>query len=162
MAAGATYEPIATQTLGSAASSVTFSSISGSYTDLILMFNGSGASGGGAFRVELNTDIATNYSSTYLAGDGTTASSGRFSNIAYVRGGTLDSGNTTAIWQFQNYSNTTTNKTSLARYASLADSTQAWVGLWRSTAAINSIKVFVNAINFNSGSTFTLYGIKAA
>ena len=37
MAAGATYEPIATNTLGSAAASVTFSGISGSYTDLILI-----------------------------------------------------------------------------------------------------------------------------
>ena len=34
----ATYEPIATTTLGSAASTITFSSISGSYTDLILVF----------------------------------------------------------------------------------------------------------------------------
>ena len=36
MAAGRTYEPIATTTLGSNATSVTFSNISGSYTDLVL------------------------------------------------------------------------------------------------------------------------------
>jgi hypothetical protein len=38
-----TYEPIATTTLGSAAASVTFSSISGSYTDLVLVVTGIGA-----------------------------------------------------------------------------------------------------------------------
>jgi hypothetical protein len=36
MAAGNTYTPLATQTLGSAAASVTFSSISGAYTDLVV------------------------------------------------------------------------------------------------------------------------------
>ena len=157
-----TYTPIATQTLGSAAASVTFSSISGAYTDLILVFNGSGSSGGGAFRVELNTDTATNYSSTQLSGDGTTATSARFSNLAYGRGGTLDTGNTTAIYHFQNYSNTTTFKTFLSRFASPASTTDAWVDLWRSTSAINSIKIFVNAVNFTTGSTFTLYGVKSA
>jgi hypothetical protein len=39
MAAGNTYTPLATQTLGSAAASVTFSSISGAYTDLVLVLN---------------------------------------------------------------------------------------------------------------------------
>ena len=37
MAAGATYEPIATQTLASAAASITFSSIAATYTDLRLV-----------------------------------------------------------------------------------------------------------------------------
>jgi hypothetical protein len=32
-----TYEPIATTTLGSAAADVTFTSISGTYTDLVLV-----------------------------------------------------------------------------------------------------------------------------
>ena len=39
-----TYEPIETQTLDSAAASVTFSSISGSYTDLVLVINAASAS----------------------------------------------------------------------------------------------------------------------
>jgi hypothetical protein len=39
-----TYEPIATTTLGTAAASVTFSSISGAYTDLVLVCNGNKSS----------------------------------------------------------------------------------------------------------------------
>jgi len=37
MAAGKTYEPIATTTLSSSAATITFSSISGSYTDLVFV-----------------------------------------------------------------------------------------------------------------------------
>ncbi len=37
MAAGLTYEPIATTTLSSAQQTITFSSISASYTDLVLI-----------------------------------------------------------------------------------------------------------------------------
>ena len=44
MAAGNTYVALATQTLGSATATVTFSSISGAYTDLVLVYNGQYAS----------------------------------------------------------------------------------------------------------------------
>ena len=62
MAAGSTYTPIATTTLGSAASSVTFSSISGSYTDLILITNPSSATTDQSIYVQFNADTGTNYS----------------------------------------------------------------------------------------------------
>ena len=39
MAAGSTYTPLATNTLSSSSASITFSSISGSYTDLVLVMN---------------------------------------------------------------------------------------------------------------------------
>jgi hypothetical protein len=156
------YEVISTQTLASAAATVTLSSIPSTYTDLVLVINGTAVSGGGAFRAQVNTDTATNYSGTQLSGDGTTASSSRFSSINYIRGGQFESTNTTVILQFQNYSNTTTYKTVLARYATPTASSDAWVNLWRSTSAISSIVVFINAINIAAGTTFTLYGVKAA
>ena len=40
MAAGATYEPISTTTLGSNTNTVSFTSISSAYTDLIFVFEG--------------------------------------------------------------------------------------------------------------------------
>jgi hypothetical protein len=69
-----------------------------------------------------------------------------------------------AIINIQNYSNTTTYKTALLR-SNLATGTypgvDAFVGLWRSTSAITSITILPASNNLLSGSTFTLYGIKA-
>jgi hypothetical protein len=158
-----TYEPIATQTLGSAAASVTFSSIPSTYTDLVLVINPTMASNADV-TIIFNGDTANNYSSTYLSGNGTTASSSRFSTFPKIY---LDSINTgTGIVQYNvsimNYSNATTYKTALARFASAGVGTQATVGLWRSTAAITSMTITGDTVNFTTGSTFTLYGIKAA
>jgi hypothetical protein len=69
----------------------------------------------------------------------------------------------TNIIQVMNYSNTTTNKTVLARAGIAGDRTRAIVNLWRSTSAITSILIINNgSVNFVAGSTFTLYGIKVA
>jgi hypothetical protein len=65
-----------------------------------------------------------------------------------------------------NYSNATTYKTWLSRNnrasASNAPGTEALVGLWRSTSAITELVIGLTGGNFDTGSTFTLYGIKAA
>jgi hypothetical protein len=70
--------------------------------------------------------------------------------------------NNTTIWQIFNYSNTTTNKSVLGRASNPSANTTACVGLWRNTAAITSVSVYGVGANFTVGSTFTLYGIKAA
>ena len=162
MAAGATYTTLAETTLGSAQSSVTFSSISGSYTDLVLVVAGVTSSGTEAVAVQCNSDTGSNYSRTVLLGNGTTASSTRASNQTSAGLGVLDSatqGNT--IYHFLNYSNTTTYKTFIARGNVSSEQARAAVGLWRSTSAITSITVLVGT-SFASGTTFSLYGITAA
>lgn len=161
----ATYEPIATTTLGSSASSVTFSSISSTYTDLILVFTGTATTGNNYAGLQFNSDTGNNYSFTALRGDGTSAASTRASNqpqadTAY--GSPVTTTQNTIIMQIQNYSNSTTYKTVLSRANNSASETGAAVGLWRNTAAITSIVFKLNANNFATGSTFTLYGIKAA
>jgi hypothetical protein len=162
MAAGSTYTPIATTTLGSAAASYTFSSISGSYTDLVLIFGGS-VDTFGNFRIQLNGDTASNYSWTRLLGDGSAAQSDRGSSQTFINIAILDANVIgSSIVHLQNYSNATTNKTVLTRGNSTASYVGANVGLWRSTSAINSIKVFNSAGNINSGAVLTLYGIAAA
>lgn len=165
MAAGSTYSTIATTTLASAAASYTFSSIPSTYTDLIVVMNGQIASGGNdSVLYQFNGDTATNYSGTSIYGTGSGTGSDRATNTAnYVAGRMSSAANSTSIFQVQNYANTTTYKTSLAR-ASVPDAiVLAYVGLWRSTAAINSIKLYTaSAVNFNVGTTFTLYGILAA
>lgn len=159
-----TYDPIATQTLGSSAASVTFSSIPATYTDLVLVFNGTSLAAS-YLSLQYNSDTGTNYSVTLMRGDGTTASSNRYSNINDIYasiGNTLNTTISNIFFQIQNYSNTTTFKTSLSRTNQSTNATEAGVGLWRSTAAINAIKVLSPNSNFATGSMFTLYGIKAA
>jgi len=157
----ATYEPIATNTLTSAQSSVTFSSISGSYTDLVLVFtNTHSGSLAGVYLSQINGDTGSNFSETKLYGTGSVAGTDRNQNTTSVNIGLSNSSQCNNIWYFMNYSNTTTYKTVLARGNSAAGQTRTSAALWRSTAAITSFKI--DGVTFDIGSTFTLYGIKAA
>ena len=161
-----TYEPIATTTLSSAQATINFTSIPTTYTDLILVISVNGAGTVGAnSRLQVgngSVDTATNYSETQLYGTGSSASSLRNSNVNYAYGGVVQGGGV-AISHFLNYSNTTTYKTILARGSAPANYVDAAVSLWRSTSAINTIKVYADSSgDYPSGSTFTLYGIKAA
>ena len=162
-----TYTPIATNTLGSAASTITFSSISGSYKDLVLIINSGSSAYGTDWTCRVNGDSSALYSRTALAGDGSTATSSRVSGGTYTRlngSGFNDTptNTTVGITHFMNYSNATTYKTILSRSGNAANGTSAVVSLWRSTAAITSIEVFTNDVStYNSGATFTLYGIGA-
>jgi hypothetical protein len=163
-----TYEPIATNTLGSAATFLTFSSIAGTYTDLVVVFNGSLSSGStDYFCLQFNGDTGSNYSYTGLYGTGSAAGSLRGTSTAYNYTGLyFESGsfqNVNQIVNIQNYSNSTTHKTTLARGNNAGLQLGAYVGLWRNTAAITSVKCFtLSGANFATGSTFTLYGIKSA
>jgi len=160
-----TYEPIATQTLGSAAASVTFSSIPSTYTDLVIVCNFGGSTASQDFTFRFNNDTGSNYSDTRMYGNGTSAISNRNTSATRIQ---VDSaGVSTAlqavdIIQIMNYSNATTYKTCLVRANDAAKSSEAIVGLWRSTAAINRIDLAMSSGNLLSGSTFTIYGIKAA
>lgn len=170
-----TYEPIATTTLGSAATSVTFSSIPSTYTDLYIVGQ-CGVSNNDylTFRVgNGSVDTGSNYSYTWLEGYSGTASSGRSTNNPkFYIGNNASIMNNSLDYSFyiniMNYSNTTTNKTVLNRIASNNSSfpgVTASVGLWRSTSAINIVTIAPDTNDGRtliSGSTFTLYGIKAA
>ena len=83
MAAGNTYDAIATQTLSSAAASVTFSSIAGTYTDLVLVTSIRKSTTGVSAYLRANNDSGTNYSTTYLYGSGTSAISTRDTNRTF-------------------------------------------------------------------------------
>ena len=169
-----TYVALATQTLGSNVDDVTFSGISGSYTDLMLVIVAAEATAntnGLRVRVGNNTiDTGNNYSNTYLTGTGTSATSNRESNNSSIGAAwqTAPSGNVgenVTTFHFMNYSNTTTNKTILGRSNQAAQAVEATVGLWRSTVAINTILVRTSAGSGNqlkAGSTFSLYGIANA
>jgi hypothetical protein len=160
-----TYVALNKITLSTSASSVTFSSIPQTYTDLILIISGSMTVTSNT-RLQLN-GATTNYSSTTIVGNGTSASSSFFGagspSISNPTGIYIDTVST-GTGQFQyivnimNYTNTTTFKTTLSRFGAASTGTEATVGLYRSTSAITQATLLSN---FASGSTFSLYGIKA-
>lgn len=165
----ATYEPIATTTLSSAAASIDFTSIGSSYTDLRVVLVGSTAVSLNP-RIQFNSDTATNYSYTAIRGDGASATSTRGTNLS---GGTLTIGNfesgkiTMVTVDIFSYAGST-NKTCLSAYALDKNTTDGSgnvgrnVILWRNTAAITSLKLDTNGSTFSSGTTATLYGILKA
>ncbi len=163
----ATYTPIASITLGATATTVTFNSIPQTYTDLILVTYAKLNVSGSTIFARPNFDTGSNASYTVLNGSGSVARSARDSNsadgimlgIAYGYG----TDNNIITTQFMNYSNTTTNKTSLSRANNAGFGTETNVGLWRSTSAITSLTIRMNSADIlQSGSTFNLYGILGA
>jgi len=157
-----TYTPLATTTLSSAAASVTFSSINGSYTDLVLIVNGT-VNTGSYFTLRFNSDSGNNYSNTEIYQSGNTPGSARNTNNPYMYNGSVGTTQTTVINHIQNYSNSTTNKTVLTRSNVGGSEVKVSIGLWRSTSAITSVTCGTGGSNtYQSGSTFTLYGILAA
>lgn len=159
-----TYTPIASITLSSAQSSVTFSGIPQTYTDLVLVINGYDVDGNGYLTMQFNSDTGSNYSRTTLSGNGSTTSSIRNSNstVLYPTIGSSSTNIGGDIIQIQNYSNSNTYKTLLFRGSQTGSATIAQVGLWRSTSAITSIKLSAASGNIASGSTFNLYGVANA
>jgi len=160
-----TYEPLATQTLGSTASQITFSSIPATYTDLVVVVNASLTTGSANMNLNFNNDTSALYSATWVGGNGTSALSSRNTGntlMVTTYYGTLQTTIGTFILNVMNYANTTTNKTLLARMNNTIDGTSATAGLYRSTSAINRIDLITGSSTFTAGSTFTLYGIKAA
>jgi hypothetical protein len=166
-----TYEPIATSTLVSAATSITFSSIASSWTDIRVVLNAVAVdSNSAAITFQFNSDTASNYSNTTLTGNGTTASSGRTSNRSdgiYSASTAQNAANGLFLIEAEIFSYAgSTNKTVLIASSDDANGTgivTRAVGLWRNTAAITTVKINkAFGGNFGVGTTATLYGIKNA
>ena len=159
-----TYEPIATATLTNATTlTVTFSSIPATYTDLVAVIAGTHTSALTGFSCDFNNvTTGATYSSTNLIGNGSAASSGRTTSADNFFFGLLGTAQSNTIIQIMNYANTTTYKTALSRLNDAGNTVRAYVGLWRNTSAINRIDFTMGSNYFGNGTTFTIYGIKAA
>ena len=162
----ATYEPIATTTLGSAASSITFSSIPATYTDLRLVLTVK-ATGSANCWIQFNSDTGTNYSQTNLGGSGSAAQSNQYTskNYLYLTARAILS----TEFSFRSidifsYAGSTNKTVLIEENGDYNGSGQVArdVGLWRNTSAISSIYLYLSANNFDVGTTATLYGIKSA
>lgn len=162
----ATYESISTTTLGSNTTTVTFSSIPSTYTDLILIAQYSNTTSVDML-LRFNGITTSVYSDTHIYGNGTSPLSYRQSNagaaLLDLGAGGMGTSTGTSFIHVMNYANTNINKAFLTRSSFSAIHTGATVGLWRSTAAINQIDISASTANtIASGGVFTLYGIKAA
>lgn len=163
-----TYDSLASTTLSSTQSSITFSSISSSYTDLVVVVHAGGTPNNVAgLLLRFNGDTATNYSTMRWRGNGSNLATTRELNGTEINGGNYETGfpsfsNGGFIWtcHINSYANVATFKPVIARYNSYTE-TVGMVGQWRSSSAINSVTLVSINGNFESGSIFSIYGIKA-
>lgn len=154
-----TRTPIATQTLSSSASSVTFSSIPQNYADLVVVIDGI-ASTEASDIMRFNNDAGSNYSFTVL--EGTPASSkGTNQTSAYL--GNTNTTRYLKVINIFNYSNSSTYKTLISRsnYQAGTYAVSAWVSLWRNTSPITQLVVGPNSGTMSAGTTVSVYGIAA-
>lgn len=163
MPAGNTYEAIATATASGGETTISFTSIPGTYTDLVIQGNTIATTPYELF-VQFNNDTGTNYSVTYLEGNASAPSSGRSTTTASMAMAYSNSSNpTSTVIQIQNYSNSTTYKTLFSRSGAGSVAVIAYIGMWRSTSAITSIQLkLTGGRSFSAGATFSLYGIASA
>ena len=166
-----TYELIASQTLGSSAAYIEFTSISATFDDLMLVCSlrsDRASSTVDNIRLRFNgASTDTNLSVRYLSGSGSGASSFVLSSFAYI-GNATASGSTASTFgnaecYIPNYAGST-NKSFSAIGLNEANATLAYIdavaGLWSDTSAITATKLFPgNGSNWVSGSSAYLYGI---
>jgi len=162
-----TYEPIASVTASNAAS-VNFSSISGTYTDLIVQGYLYGASGNTDPLLRFGNgslDTGTNYSETELYGVGAATGSQRLSNNDEIRVGRATGIGASSTDPFfirihvMSYANENVYKKVLLEMGRAGAGVIRSVGLWRSTSAITNLSI-LGTVNLTG--VVSLYGIKAA
>ena len=166
MPAGATYDSIASTTLSSTQSTIDFTSISGSYTDLVLVVTSISSTGGDVW-VRVNDDTASNYSYTVLYANTSSTGSANDNNVANglitdYYGSVENANNQLAVIQFYSYANTSTFKTILSRANRANNGVDLICSMWRSTSAITKLTLRFTGASFGIGTTATLYGITAA
>lgn len=155
------------------ASTITFSSIPATYTDLQIVLSSriAAASVVNIVYTSFNGDTTFgNYSHKFFQGDGTTPSSSSYSGSANTRFSGLDSGANSTTSTFSNNFIYIPNYTgSIEKYYSVdavsennaTNSYQSFVGgRWSGTAAITSISLSDQSSTFAQHTTATLYGIK--
>jgi hypothetical protein len=163
------YFPIATTTLATTASSITFSSIPATYKHLQVRLSASSSISQDIF-FQLNGDTGNNYARHYMYGSGASpaaagatvpAASG---SLGYVSANTDASIFGTAIFDLLDYAST--NKYKTTRSLTGYDNNSAglivlYSGLWQNTAAVNSLTMFPNNSGlFQQYTKASLYGIK--
>lgn len=170
------FESIATVTVGSAVSSVSFSSIPSTYKHLQIRFIGRStrSANQGYIVTKFNSDTGNNYAMHSVEGDGSaTATSafgtfngyGSFSSLyevpAATAGANMYGAGVIDILDYQNTNKATTTRALQGDDKNGSGRIYLASGLWTNTAAINTITFTeFNGANIDANSKFALYGVK--
>jgi hypothetical protein len=154
-----TYTPLANLTLGSSASTVTFSSISQAYRDLVIVLSGT-TSVDTTINIRFNSDSGSNYSYVQMFGNGSVAGSGA-NTVTSIFSAVLRTTMGNDVVQIMDYSATDKHKSVLIRRNHAGADTVASAERWANTSAITSISLVTGSGTYNSGTSFALYGIVA-
>ncbi len=166
---GNSYESIETATVGSGGTSyVEFTSIPSTFTHLQIRLINDTSAGDINIRAQFNGDTGSNYSWHTMYGTGGAVYSD-FNGVSstyygsFSRGGNGSGVFGASVVDILDYKNT--NKYKTVRSLTGKDTNGSGIlwfssGLWQSTNAISSIKIFPESGNLNQYSSFALYGIK--
>lgn len=156
------------QSLPSAVSTVTFSSIPSTYKSLQVRFNlvWSVANANGVPNIQFNGDTGSNYTYHVISNNGaSTAAAGSITQPSILPNGNYGAQGITypevGIIDVIDYTNTNKNKTTKALYGFNNNTATGGIaigsGLWLSTAAITSLTIYATVGTFTG--TVSLYGI---
>ena len=157
--------------LGSAQSTITFSSIDQSFSSLMLVISGRSSDGATLddFYMQVNSDTGSNYDRQYQFGSDTSNTANKQSAVNNAVIGTMVADGAASNWagsvtvSFPDYAGTTFYKTAIS-VGGMYDNIKPYVvhvwWNWRSTAAISSIVLkLISGANFKAGTKATLYGL---
>jgi hypothetical protein len=165
-----TYTLISSNTLGSSAATVTFSSIPSTYTDLVLRISSRLDANSTSLEINFNGNTSSVYRNTYLNSNGTSTESSNSGSTTINFVGSNTSPSTASTFSnvevyIPNYQ-VATNKPFSTFGVTENNATTAFIEmnacLFLSTAAITSISLYSGSGSafIVAGSSFYLYGIK--
>ncbi len=165
------FVSIATVTVGTAQSTITFSSIPQVYKHLQIRFMNPAGATSGDISAQFNGDTGGNYRRHYLGGDGGgstfSGASGASSTNVSIGYGANTSGTypSVGIVDILDYTNTNKYKVTRALTGQDVNGTGGYnfyfSGLWINTSAITSISIFNSGSNnFVTNTKVALYGIQ--
>jgi hypothetical protein len=164
------YDSIATFTLTSTSTGVTFTSIPSTYTHLQLRtVSINSTSGNRLIQVGSGSvDTGANYGIHELYGSGSSATAGSILSASNIQifyappDASAAAASVTDILDYRNTNKITVTKTLGGVDLNGSGRITFGSGFWNNTAAIDTLKVFPASGNFEAGSRFALYGIKGA
>jgi hypothetical protein len=159
-----TFDLIGSTVLNSSTATVTFSGINSSFRDLVLVANCSTDITSDNPGIRFNGDSGSNYNALVMLSGGSSALSYSRTNIT---SGWMEwysaSGQQLIVCEINDYATTNKHKTALFRRDQPSNVVSAGAIRWANTAAITSLTVLPGATtgsgNFNTGSSFYLYGV---